>query len=365
MTRWLVFPDDGYRWLRLDGDSVVARGTELASIPRDDTQEIEVVAVVSGTSVVIHWVELPALAPAQAYAAAQMLAADVCGGSFAATHVAVGETGCDGTRPLALVDKSVMQGWLDALAASDLVVTQIVALPLLLPAPGDIGDAPFVFETAGVVHLRGHRLAASAEPALATVMLAGRDTVAIDAARFEAGLPMALSAVPLDLRQGEFALKSPVQLDRRQLRRIGAMTLAIAALWIGTQGAALLRDSLAADRVEQQAADEARAVLPRGTAIDAPRAQVAARAARLGAGGQGFAELAVPLLTVMRDRASVVLQSLRYAPDTGLAAVVVTPSPEDREALATGLGSVGRMVTVGEPRGDSGATVVDVLVRPK
>lgn len=363
MTRWLVFPDEGCRWLQLDGDVVVARGTDPAAIARDGPAPVTVTAIVSATDVVIHWVELPALAPAQALAAAQLLAADVCAGPMAATHVALGAVDGDGMRPLALVDKAVMRGWHDALAVAGLVADAVVPLPLLLPDAE--AESPVMFESAGIAHVRGHRLAFSAELSLAAVMLAGRDAVRIDTAQCETALARALAVPLLDLRQGEFARLAPTPLDHRQLRRIGVTALGIAALWIGTQATTLLRDGLAADRIEQQAADAARAVLPRGTAIDAPRAQVVARADRLGAGGQGFTALAVPLLTVMRDRAAVVLQSLRYVPDTGLVAVVVTPAPEDRQALAAGPGNGDRVISVGVPRNDAGTTVVDVTVRPK
>ena len=368
MTRWLVFLDEGCRWLHLGDDGVVARGSDPAAIPRDGPAAVPVTAIVSAAAVVIHWVDLPALAPAQAQAAARLLASDVCGGAMAAAHVALGAPDDGLSRPLALVERSVMHGWRDTLAAAGLVADRIVPLPLLLPLLLPLPDAaagtPARLVVGDMVHVRGHRLAFSAEPALAAAMLAGASAIAVDAATFEAGLATALARVPLDLQQGEFARTSPSTLDHRQWRRIAMMLAAIGALWIATQATALLRDGLAADRIEQQAVDAARAVLPRGTAIDAPRAQVAAHAARLGAGGQGFAALAAPLLTLIRDRPSVMLQSLRYAADTGLVAVVVTPSPDDGAAVAR-LTGPGQAVSIGTARTDNGTTVVDVTVRPQ
>jgi general secretion pathway protein L len=371
MTTLVIFLDEIYpsRWLRLDSDRVVSRGDDLAAVPRDSADPLDVVAVVSGVTTVIHWVELPALAPAQAAAAAQLLASDVCGSAIAETHVALGPIASDGTRPLALVEKTVMKNWLAALAEANLIANRIVPMPLLLPLPlagGDIEATPAALLNLGTIgHARGPGFAISGEVALVEIMLAGRAVIEIEANAFETGLSTALASDMLNLCQGEFAPSRELTIDRRRLRRIGMTALAAAGVWLATEVTLVIRDTFAAERVEQQVADAARAVLPRGTAIDAPRAQVAARSDRLGAGGHGFTALAVPLLEAMRDRSDLVLQSLRYTPDTGIAAVIVAPSASDRQALASEVDSGGQVLTIGDPRDEAGVTVVDIAVRPK
>jgi general secretion pathway protein L len=371
MTILVVFLDDIYpsRWLRLDGDSVVDRGDALSAILRDTAEPLDVIAVVSGVASVIHWVELPALAPAQAAAAAQLLGSDVCGGAIADTHIALGAVTSDGTRPMALVEKTAMKGWLETLTETDLIAQQIIPMPLLLPpstASTDNETTPVtLLSLEAIAHAFGPGLAISGEPALVDIILAGRAVTAIDATGFEAGLSKAVATVALNLRQGEFAPSRDLAIDRRRLRRIGLMVLAASAVWLAAEITMLIRDTFAAERVEQQVTDAARAVLPRGTAIDAPRAQVAARANGLGASGHGFTALAVPLLEAIRDRSDLVLQSLRYAPDTGIAAVIVVPSASDRQALAQEIDAGGQVLTIGEPRDAAGVTVVDVTVRPR
>lgn len=368
MTSILVFLDDCYhwRWLRLDGDMVVARGLDLAAIVRETPDDPEVVAVVSGTSVVIHWVELPPLAPAQAATAAKLLAIDVCASAIVTTHVALGAIGADGKRPLALVERERVEAWLATLSAAGLVAKSVVPLPMLLPAPvasANDEDAPVSLMTIGEIgHTRGTSLAASGELPLLRLMLANRDVETVDQAMFESRLSTAIPPA-INLRQGDFALRISRPLDVRQLRRIGMLAIAAATLWLGTEFAMVLRDNMAADRIEHLAADAARAVLPRGTAIDAPRAQVVARADRLGAGGDGFTELAGPLLEAMRDRSDLVLHSLRYMPDAGINAVITTPSASDRQALAKEIDIGGQVLTIGDPRDEAGVTVVDLAMR--
>ncbi|KAB7648991.1 type II secretion system protein GspL [Polymorphobacter fuscus] len=369
MTELIVFPDNGYSclWLEMEAGRIVARGTDLAELRSAGEAPRDVVAVVSGVSVVVHWVELPALAPAQAAAAARLLAADVCGGAIASTHVALGDVDSEGTRPLALVDTRTMDDWLAILAAAGLDAVRIVPLPLLLPAAS--ADAEGAHATllpiGDIGHVRGDRLAFSAELPLVDVMLADRTIIPIDAARFEASLSAMLATDVVNLRQGAFARKRRAPLDRRQLRRIAVTAVAAAGLWLGVEAATLLRDRFAADQIEQRAADAARAALPRGTAVDAPRAQVAARAARLGAAGSGFTQLAGPLLAGMRDQTATVLQSLKYAPDSGLAAAVEVRSPEARQQLTAIAPGSGQTLTVGAPRDVAGTTVVDIVVRPR
>lgn len=371
MISLVVFLDDIYpsRWLRLDGDRVVARGDDLLAIPRDTAGPLDVIAVVSGIATVVHWVELPALAPAQAAAAAQLLGSDVCGGEIADTHVALGPITSDGSRPLALVEKTVMTRWLAALAEADLTTHRIVPMPMLLlepPTAADIEATPATLLSLGTIgHVRGSGIAISAELALVEIMLAGRAVIAIEAAGFEATLAMALATDTLNLRQGEFAPSRDLTIDRRRLRRIGFTALAAAGVWLAAEVTMLIRDTFAAERIEQQVADAARTVLPRGTAVDSPRAQVLARADQLGASEHGFTALAVPLLEAMRERSNLVLQSLRYTPDTGIAAVIAAPSASDRQALASEIESGGLILTIGDPRDEAGVTIVDVAVRPR
>ena len=169
MIRTIVFVEDG-RWLRLEGPVVTARGDGWATVPAP-ADGAEVVAVVPGDAVVLHWVELPDLAPAQMAAAARMLAADVSAAPVETVHVAAGKAGEDGFRPLALVDRGLMAHWLAQLAEGGIEADHVVPAPLMLPVAG---EAVSVFEHGGLWLAHGTRLGFAAEPALARLMIGER-----------------------------------------------------------------------------------------------------------------------------------------------------------------------------------------------
>lgn len=357
MNRLLIFlNDEGDHWLRLVGPEVTERG---AGLPVPMTDEA-IIAVVPGDAVALHWVALPPLAPAQAAAAARMLAADVSAVPPELTHVAIGAAGASELRPLGIVATAVMIGWLARLGDAGIVPERIVPAPLLLPEPA---DGVTVVAHDGLWLARGPGLALGAEPGLAALMLGDAAVTEIDTAAFEAGLAAAIAAAPLDLRQGAFAVARRWRVEPRRWRRLAVLAAALLVAVVVTDLAGLFRYSLEADRAEVALADAARAALPRGAVVTSPRADVTARLAALGAGGGGFAALAAPLVSAVRDRPGVTLRSLAYAPATGLVATVATPSAGDRDAVVAGVNAAGMIATVAAPREQGGQLLADVTVR--
>lgn len=359
MNRLLIFlNDDGDHWLRLVGPEVVGRGPGLP-VPMTDEA---VIAVVPGDAVALHWVALPPLAPAQAAAAARILAADVSAVPPELTHVAIGAPGASDQRPLGIVATAAMIGWLARLGEEGIVPEYMVPAPLLLPEPV---DGVIVATHHGLWLARGPGLALGAEPGLAAMMLGDAAVTEIDAATFEAGLAPALAAAPLNLRQGAFAVARQWRVEPRRWRRLAVLVAALLAAVVVTDLTALFRYSLEADRAERALADAARAALPRGAVVTSPRADVAARLAALGGGGGGFAALAGPLVSAVRDRPSVTLRSLAYAPATGLAATVAARSASDRDAVVAAVNAAGLIATVSAPREQGGQLLADVTVRAR
>jgi general secretion pathway protein L len=358
MTRLLVFAGQTPApWLRLDDTGVVARGDDAAALPPGE--DSAVIAVVPGEAIVLHWVELPTLSPAQAAAAARVLAADVAAGPIEATHVALGGPGEDGKRPMALVDAGRMRHWLDELAGLGLDADSIVPLPLLLPA----SDGITVFTADTQVNARGHNLGFGAEPGLAALLLDGQPQQALDQDGFEAALPASLAALPLDLRQGRFARRQSWAPARQRLQRLAWLAAAAVLLWLVTGAVQVFERQRAAAAVEAQLAEAAAAALPRGTAITDPRAQVAARLAALGGGDRGFSAMATQLMLALRDRPTVALRSLQYTSAGGLNAVVEAPGPDDGAALARALAEAGLVANIANPRMEGDKHVVDLTMR--
>lgn len=365
ITNLILLPADSetpLRWLRIDQRGVII-GRGDGAPPRDSETPREAaartVAVVPGDAVAIHWFDLPPLAPAQAQAAARMMAADVSASPLDRVHIALGARSLSGTAPLALVDREAMFGWLATLAAAGIDADHLVPAPMLLEAPE---TGVNVLDAGALWLVRGERLAFAAEPELAGMMIGDAAVHGVAETDWAAGV---LAPLTLDLRQGEFARLRRRPVDRAQMRRMAWLAAGIAAALVGNSVAGLARYSFAADRAEMALADAARQALPRGTVVREPRAQVAARLAQLGGDGRDFSGLVAPLLAAMRDRPGTALDSLRYAPGTGLAAVIAAPAAADRDAVVAAITAAGFDARIGNPREDGGRQLSDLTVAPR
>lgn len=364
MIRTLIFvgADSRLPWLRIAADGAMSHGAAITSlVVLDPAVAAETIAIVPGDAVVLHWTELPGLAPAQAQAAARLLAADVSATPLEATHVAIGPADGDGWRVLALVDSAAMADWLAQLAAAGVDPDRMLPAPLLLAEP-ETGVA--VLDGGGDWQVRGHRLAFAAEPDLARLMIGSEIVHQIDLADWQAGLAVRLAAPQVDLRQAGFARARRWRIDRQRVRRLALAGLAVIGLLVAAQVAAILRFGFAADRAELQLADAARSVLPRGTIVTDPRAQVAARAAQLGS-GKGFSALAAALVGQLRDRPALALHGLAYAPETGLVASMTAPTPADRDAIIAALDAAGLDARFGAAGEAAGTPTVEITVRSR
>jgi general secretion pathway protein L len=356
MTQLLVFlRGEDFAWLRLDANHVVARGAGVPAVEPADS----VIAVAPGEAVTLHWLEMPELAPAQAAAAGRIAAAEVSAAPSGATHVAVGPRDADGYFPVAVVDAVAMAAWLARCREAGLDPDHVVPAPLLVPIPEDgIGVA----EAGDVVLVRGRRLGFACEPDLAALLIGEATPVRIEADAFEAGLPAALAAMPVDLRQGPFAKVKPWQLDTRRLRRMALLAALILLALFLVNVVQLLRYSFAADMAEHKVAGEAQALLPRGTEIYDPVAQVRARLAESGGAG-GFSPAAAALFAALREVPGAQLTSLRYDTTGGLVAAVASAQGGDVALLQERLAASGYEASAGAIRSEAERAVVDLTVR--
>jgi general secretion pathway protein L len=359
MIRTLVFVEDG-SWLRLTGGALT-RGSGLANLPPIDPEvATETIAVVPGEAVALHWVELPPLAPAQGLAAARLLAAEVSAGPVEVLHVALGPVEADGWRMLALVDSAKMQEWLSGMATAGVVCDRMLPSPLLLQAP-EAGVA--VHDDGRFWQARGSRLGFAAEPDLARLLISEAAVVPVDEARWLADLPAVLATPGLNLRQGEFTAVRRWQPDARRLRRLAVAGLALLGVILATELAATWRFVVAADQAEAQLADAARAVLPRGTVVTDPVAQVTARQAQLG--GTGVASLSAPLFAALQPFPAVAVQSVDFSPATGLVVMMSVPAPAERDAIAAAMTAAGAEAQFGVPGEAAGVPRIELRVRPR
>jgi general secretion pathway protein L len=332
------------RWQRSDG-------TQGAGWPVPDGTPL--VMAVPGEAVALHWLDLPDLAPAQAAAAARMALADRL--AEADPHIAVapgsgafGEAPVGRRRPVAVVAREQMAGWLAEAARAGWKPSAMIPDPLLLPAPASgwsvAQDGPRVLA-------RSASAAFAAEADLAAAIIGTEATTPAQPA-----LP---DLLPLDLLTGDYAPVTRWQPDRTQLKRLALLAAAIAGLWLGGDVAALLRARSAASAANAELMVLAPGATDGATAFTALQAQ----AQRRGAAG-GLAALAGPVVQALSARPGAGLASLTYTPTGGLVAGVAGGAGE-AQALADALSSAGLAAAPGTTRATADGSISDVTVRAR
>lgn len=325
MTTLLFLPDgdDEYRWMRFGDRGLLARGH---GVPEDDDP---VVAVPPADAVTLHWADLPARSPAQAVAAARILAAEASAAPAAELHVAVGDEG-GGDRPIGVVGAGAMQDWLGRLAAKGVDPVAMIPAPLLLPRP----DEGYVrAELAGRGVVRGRTSGFADEPMLTGLVTAGARTTEIDRAALDRALAAALASPVLDLRQGMFARRRRFAIDWRLIRRLATLALAILAVSLAVSLTRLAKYSFAADRMEREADALAATALPRGETVTAPARQLGERQRRTIGPGLGFTTTTAAAFAAVRGVSGTEMTAMEFTPDGALRISVSA----EREALATDL----------------------------
>lgn len=323
-----IGPDDRLSgWWTIAGDEVTARGRPDDPLP--ETLPERVVAIAPAAAVTVYGAELGALATAQARAAARLLVGETSLVPMDGQHVAVGEAdGAD--RSIAIVGAGRIAAWLDALGAHGLDPDAILPAPLLLPRP-ESGYLRAVIGDEAVI--RGRATGFADDPVL-TPLIVGDALVAEVAP--EAAVVRAIADPELDLRQGAFARRRRLNIDWRQVRRLGWLSLAILTVTLLIALVQIVRLNAATGALEQEAeAAAARAIPGGGTAA------LDARLAALRGGGQGFGATAGALFGALQATPNVELAGLEFTSDGLLRATLVATGAADVEAVRDRLRAAG------------------------
>lgn len=355
-------------WLHLRDGQVVARGAGLEGLPSaaepEGGEAIRQVAVVPGDTVTVHWLEVPAgLAPAQAVAAARLMAADVSTQPLADMHVAVGAEADDrAERAVALVPALTMAGWLGRLQASGIDPDLMVPEPLLLPEPEegfvryDRGDKPVY---------RGKADAFAIEPELAEVIVADSPIAKVSPDEYETGMAAALAEPAVNLRQGAFAKRRRWRIDWPTVKRLILLAVAILLVTLAIQIAAILRYTYAADALEAEARRLAGTAVPGADTAADPRARLIQRLADVRGAGAGYGSVVSALYAAVNATPNVEVTQLAYESDGSLRATVAADSPATLTALQERIGATGFTAQMGQPRMGGGRQMADVTVQPR
>jgi general secretion pathway protein L len=348
-------------WLRAAGGAVAARGAARELPPPDRSRAVT--AIVPGEQVTLHWMAIPSgLSPAQEQGAARIMAAEASAQPIADMHVAVGREEESGLRCIALVPAATMAGWLAAAREARLEPEVVVPDTLLLPVP----EEGFTrFERDGVSLYRGKEAAFALEPELAALVLNGAPVQELDVASFEAALPEAAERPLVNLRQGHFARRRELRLERGRVRRLALLAAALLLATLAVHVGQILRYTFATDALEEETRRLASAALPKGGTRGNPSADLDRRLAELRGGGLGFGATSAAVFGAVRATPNVELAAVAF----GLDGVMrITAQADSAASLADFAGRVeasGFRVERSPPRVGAGRQVQDMVVRPR
>jgi general secretion pathway protein L len=338
-------------WLELADGRVAGRGRALERLPDlvdpQTERALAVAAIVPGEAVSLHWLEIPAgLAPAQAVAAARLLAADISAQPIADMHVAVGPELADSPmRPVALAPALAMAGWIGKLQAEGLDPDYVLPEPLLLPVP----EEGFTRYDRGELPLwRGQGDAFAAEPELAELVTRGAPVRQLDHDAFEAHLAPALAAVPVSLRQGAFAKRRRWKIEWPLVRRLASLAALLLLATLLLQVMSIFRYTFEADRIEAETQALRRAAGP----LTPAQARV----------GPGYAGLASALFGAINGTPSAELTAMIYDQAGALRATVQADSPATLETLRQRIEASGFTAALGPLRSGGGRPTAELTV---
>ncbi|WP_340317687.1 type II secretion system protein GspL [Rhizorhabdus argentea] len=340
-------------WFRLVDGRVVARGSGIDSLPLREEGE-RLFLLLAGSEVTMRWLTLPMLTEAQALAAARLAIADDSLGPIDALHVVLGRIH-GGHRLVAVIAHERIGAWLDWAASVAIDPDHVVPLPLLI-AYGEGPARVWARPRRTLVH--GALQAFAIETELAEMLLGDTPVETMDDARFEAELPVALLALPLDLRQGAWRRRRVWRVDGEWRRRMLRYAVAAAILLALIPVARLGRLAWEAHRLHSEAGRVAQSTLGTPTRPEDPRAVLLQRLERLQGPGMGFVDGSAALFGAVRQTPNVELADLAFGDDGTLTADVRSASAADLAELVRRIGSSGLVVeTSGNGQGISSVRI--------
>lgn len=328
VTATLVFLPDraaSWRWWRMDDSRQVAEGIGVPPPAEGGS----LVAVAPADAVTLHWAALPSRSPAQATAAARILAGEASAAPGVELHVAIGDDQGK-ERPIAVVDSAAMRAWLVELATVGLDPDAMVPAPLLLPRP----DEGYVrAELAGGGVVRGATSGFADEARLTELVTGGAAPRTVGRDELDQALAAAAAAPVLDLRQGPFARRRRAGLDWTLIRRLAVLALVLLGVTLAIGLVRLAKYSFAADAMEARADRLAATGLPRGeTVTDADR-QLTERLGAVRGPGLGFTGMAAAVFAAVRATPGTEVTAIDFQPNGSLKLSVGAA----RESLPTDL----------------------------
>jgi len=361
----VLFPpprdSDPWRWLRIAGEAVVARGEGVPQSSEPDGEPLRVVSVAPADAVTLHWADLPDRSTAQAIAAARLAVSEATAAPMADLHIAVGREDKADERPIGVVGVERMRAWLGLLAAEGIDPDALVPAPMLLPRP----EEGFVrADVGGQGVVRGPTSGFADEARLTELITGDSPPETLDREAVDAAIVAAAAAPALDLRQGPFAKRRRRAIDWALVRRLAWLLLAIVLVTLLIGLFRIIRTEIAASGIEARTAMIAQQGLPAGTTITDPERQLAGRLAAMRGGGLGFSRTAAAVFGAVQAVPGTELTALNFNEAGALKATVTAENEGKANDLKRRIEALGFTVEASTFTANAGQVSGDLTVTP-
>lgn len=343
----------------------------FAETAPEDADDFFPVAIVPGTAVTRHAVQIAATRPAEVRQAALYAVEDDVAEPVDRLHIAVGRPAEDGNRDVLVTSASDMAGWMAWLSANQLGTCDVVSAHSLMPEDADAFQAPdeillrrdgraFAVDASlpdDVLRLLAPTQGRVHGPALARRL--GTTTAGEGGMTREAYLKTLAqvyeTAEPgsiISLRQGVYARRRRLGLESaNRWRFAGLLAAAAAILWLASVGLETAAYRSQADALRTQTVDLISTAVPSSNGnVDAALTQLR-QTQRIGKASVRPTIASAALYQALSAAEGAEIRTLRYDAAIGqLTALVLISNYAEADAIAAQLETAGLGVTLGQAR---------------
>ena len=351
MSGLVVFlGEDALPWLQIESGKVVGHGDDLRGYDEP------VIAIAPAGSVTYRNASFGELSPAQALAAARLDAADVSLGSD--RHVAVSDAG----DYYVITDREAMQGWLSRLAERELQAVALIPSPSLLPVPvTGFVRAELPHETV----LRSASTALAEDGVISLLVVGDQPVVNLGQADFEDAVAAAAERPPINLLQGDFAIRANWDAAPGYWRRMAIFAALLVGLTLAIPLAQWTRLSMATAALDRQSATIAAKALGEASGSDDAVERLQDELVEQRGGGAGFLPTEATLTKAIESNSGVELSSLSFDTDGTLRAMVRATGQAEIDAMRLAVEAHPFSVTEGTQTNTQGRAEANFQMRPR